>query len=165
MLDADAADLQWLDDFAFDETSDLLITPSLAFFDESRHVGVSPAPAFEVGSGSTRHEVFNRPEAVFSEVSEQVSSNPRQRKADTAGKASARLEKKAEQNRRAVCVCHAFSAALLHPDRRPRGVAGAAEWHMSTCTACTVYMPSHIGLIALPTVAVLAGDERASVAI
>ena len=99
MIDADGADLQWLDDFPFDETSDVLLTPPLAFADDLGHLDLLPGPASDIGTSSTRDESDHGSQPLAGAASEHVSRSPRQEKTDTAGKAAARLARKAEQNR------------------------------------------------------------------
>ena len=101
MLEPDAGDLQWLDDLTFDETSDLLYTPALAFVDDSDRVGLLPRPASELGTGRTRDDSEYGSHPMSGAASDQISCAPQQERADTAGKAAAKLARKAEQNRRA----------------------------------------------------------------
>ena len=104
MLDADAVDLpEWsdgFDDIALDDASDLLFRSPLAFADEPSLL--DPQPHHQQPA-STRHCDLSRWSWPAAEApSVPVASFGR--KTDVAGKAAARLERKAEQNRR-VAIC------------------------------------------------------------
>ena len=104
MLDADAAEFpDWsagYGDVSFDETSDLLFGTTFACADEPFLLVPQPGP--QQASGSSHDQPDSRTAPAAAATSLQSNPTPPRRGADAAGKAAGRLEKKAEQNRRAV---------------------------------------------------------------
>lgn len=105
MLDADVAELpDWsagYDDVSFDETSDLLFGTTFACADEPFLLAPQPGPQQQAGSAS-HDQPDSRSAPAAAATSMQSTPTPPRKGADAAGKAAGRLEKKAEQNRRAV---------------------------------------------------------------
>ncbi len=107
MLDADVAELpDWsagYGDVSFDETSDvLLFGTTFACADEP--ILLAPQPGPQQASSPSHKQPDSRSAPAAGTTSVQPTPIPPRKGADPAAKAAGRLEKKAEQNRRAVFV-------------------------------------------------------------